>query len=178
MEPSKNMKTFEKVKKLRSFGVNSILAILITFVIVISLTGCGDDTSKITREDYNNMMEIVSLNDDFDLIDVRSALYSFVPKFLNAESYKDLQESITYIEKYSTSLLQSSLKLSNYTARAERREVEGIYYCYPENSNNGKGRFLVVTSAVGDDGSFLDNTRAYMMFSLDSEGKLTQVERW
>lgn len=177
MELSKNMRTFEKVKELRSFGVKSILAILIAFV-TVSLTGCGDDTSKITREDYNNMMEIVSLNDDFDLIDVRSALYSFVPKFLNAESYEDLQESITYIEKYSTSLLQSSLKLSNYTARAERREVEGIYYCYPENSSNGKGRFLVVTSAVGEDGNFLDNTRAYMMFSLDSEGKLTQVERW
>lgn len=177
MEPSKNMRTFEKVNELRSFGVKSILAILITFV-TVSLTGCGDDTSKITREDYNNMMEIVSLNEDFDLIDVRSALYSFVPKFLNAESYEDLQESITYIEKYSTSLLKSSLKLSNYTARAERREVEGIYYCYPENSSNGKGRFLVVTSAVGEDGSFLDTTRAYMMFSLDSEGKLTQVERW
>ena len=178
MEPSKNMRTFENVKKLRSFGVKSILAILIAFITVISLTGCEDDTSKITREDYNNMMEIVSLNEDFDLIDVRSALYSFVPKFLNAESYEDLQESITYIEKYSTSLLQSSLKLSNYTARAERREVEGIYYCYPENSSNGKGRFLVVTSVVGEDGSFLDNTRAYMMFSLDSGGKLTQVERW
>lgn len=142
-------------------------------------TSCGkNDSDSITREDYDKMMEIVSLNDDFDLIDVRSALYSFVPKFVNAESYTDIEDSIKYIEKYSTSLLQSSLKTSSYTARAEYRNVENIYYCYPENSSDGKGKFLAVLSMVGEDGQFIDNTRTYMLFTLSSDGKLTQIERW
>lgn len=162
----------------KSIGIKSILLAFL-IIAMIMFTSCGKNASdSITREDYDKMMEIVSLNDDFDLIDVRSALYSFVPKFVNAESYTDIEDSIKYIEKYSTSLLQSSLKTSSYTARAEYRNVENIYYCYPENSSDGKGKFLAVLSMVGEDGQFIDNTRTYMLFTLSSDGKLTQIERW
>lgn len=162
----------------KSIGIKSILLAFL-IIAMIMFTSCGkNDSDSITREDYDKMMEIVSLNDDFDLIDVRSALYSFVPKFVNAESYTDIEDSIKYIEKYSTSLLQSSLKTSSYTARAEYRNVENIYYCYPENSSDGKGKFLAVLSMVGEDGQFIDNTRTYMLFTLSSDGKLTQIERW
>lgn len=161
----------------KSIGIKSILLALICLTAVV-FTGCDKDDSSITRSDYNEMMKVVSLNDDFDLIDVRSALYSFIPKFVNAESYTDIEDSIKYIEKYSTSLLQSSLKTSSYTARAEYRDVENIFYCYPENSSDGKGKFLAVLSLVGEDGQFIDNTRTYMLFTLSSDGKLTQLERW
>lgn len=160
--------------------IKKVCETLIIFVMCAGLIGCSSskDGDSVSREDYDKMMEIISLNDDFDLLDVRSALYSFAPKFLNASTQDEIDNAIEYISGYSTTLLQSSLKISNYTARAEYRDVEGVYYCYPDKSSNGCGKFLVVTAIKNSSGDFVENTRTYMMFSMNSEGKLTQVERW
>lgn len=121
------------------------------------------------------MMKVVKLNDDYDLIDVRSALYSFAPKLLNAKSQDDIDTAISYISDYSTSLLTSSLKTSSYNSQGEQQSVVGIYYCYPDKSEDGKGKFLIISNI---DSSTDYKNYSYIMMTLNSEGKLAQIERW
>ena len=67
--------------------INKAIKISLIIISIISLASCSfDDSSKITKEDYNKMIEIIELNDDYDLIDVRSAINSFAHKALNAKT--------------------------------------------------------------------------------------------
>lgn len=157
--------------------IKRISAFMLILVALFSLSACGksSDTTEISRDEYDKMIDIIQLNDDYDLIDVRSALYSFAPKFINARSQDDIETAISYISNYSTSLLVSSLKTSSYHSQGEEKSVVGIYYCYPEKSSNGKGKFLIVTSLSESSDSF---NYSYMLMTLDSTGRLTQIERW
>lgn len=157
--------------------INKAIKISLIIISIISLASCSfDDSSKITKEDYNKMIEIIELNDDYDLIDVRSAINSFAHKALNAKTQSDVKTAISYIEPYSTSLLTSSIKTTmEFNSTGEAREVVGIYYCYPEKSSDGKGKFLVIHKIANTD---IEYNYGYMLATLNSDGKITQIERW
>lgn len=164
---------------------NSIKARLITVVIactiVLGLAACSSSNSSDgpTRADYNEMIKVINVNDDYDLVDVRSALYNFAPAFCNAESYSNLEKAVNAISDYSTDALKSILMQSTYTARAEYKEVKGIYYCSPEHSSDGKGKFLIVMGFKDSDiNNYSTGQLSYMQFTMTNDGLLSQLEQW
>lgn len=155
---------------------NKIRYIAILIIAMLLLTSCAEESSTgITKDEYNKMVEVIKLNGEYDLIDVRSALNSFALKALNSKTQEDVDTAISYIEPYSTSLLVSSLKTTSFNSAGEERVLVGIYYCYPEKSSDGRGKFLVVHTIAGTED--LSNY-GYIMATISLDGKITQIERW
>lgn len=157
-----------------------IVTILILCIAITTLTACGDN-GGVSRKEYNELLDIIQLNDEYDLIDVRNSLNNFAALYINAESQDDIDSAVSFIEPYSTSALQSSLKIGQYQYRTEQKDVKGIYYCSPDNSSDGKGKFLVIYGLIDSDQSTESKDNglySYMMFTLNSSGQLTQIERW
>lgn len=165
----------------RSKSIKRTFLTLVSCMMVLSLAACGSSSKSDgpTRADYNEMIKVINVNDDYDLIDVRSALYSFAPAFCNAESYSNLEKAVNAISDYSTDALKSILMQSTYTARAEYKEVKGIYYCSPEHSSDGKGKFLIVMGFKDSDiNNYSTGQLSYMQFTMTDDGLLSQLEQW
>lgn len=168
-------------KSIKRTLLKRVACALVMIVVVLSLAACGSSSKSDgpTRADYNEMIKVINVNDDYDLIDVRSALYSFAPAFCNAESYSNLEKAVNAISDYSTDALKSILMQSTYTARAEYKEVKGIYYCSPEHSSDGKGKFLIVMGFKDSDiNNYSTGQLSYMQFTMTDDGLLSQLEQW
>lgn len=158
------------------FQINSLCTTLVILAMMFSLVACGNTDDSISRKEYNEMKKLIHVNDDYDLIDVRSAINNFAYKYLNATSQEELYSSIESLEPYSTSLLISSLKSKAYYTM-EQKQVTGIYYCAKDKSSNQKDKFLVVVSLV-EPNTAASNSNEYLLFTLDSNGKISQLEQW
>lgn len=168
-------------KNIKRSTIKRVACALLISVMVLSLAACSSSNSSDgpTRADYNEMVKVINVNDDYDLVDVRSALYNFAPAFYNAESYSNLEKAVNAISDYSTDALKSILMQSTYTARAEYKEVKGIYYCSPEHSSDGKGKFLIVMGFKDSDiNNYSTGQLSYMQFTMTNDGLLSQLEQW